>query len=42
MSPRLYKITIALTIVSQAFAKVLVVPKDYATIQGGLDAAQEG
>jgi len=42
MSHRLYKIIIALTIVSQGFAEVLVVPKDYATIQGGLDAAQEG
>ena len=42
MSHRLYKIIIALTIVSQGFAEVLVVPKNYATIQGGLDAAQEG
>ena len=42
MNHRLYKIIIALTILSQGFAEVLVVPKDYATIQGGLDAAQEG
>ena len=42
MNHRLYKIIIVLAIGSQAFAEVLIVPKDYATIQDGLDAAQEG